>query len=154
VFVITFVIKLSGAHVTHALYSLKGVNDMRILVVDDELNIRKLLRIVLEQKNHTVIEAEHGEQALKILERDQQFDLVLSDLMMPKMSGTLFIEQVKARYPRLPVLLISAYLNANWAQSAIDNSDAILDKPFTRQHLLDYVARVAKPPVEENASRS
>jgi len=104
---------------------------MRILIVDDEPNIRKSLRIALEATKNTVEEAAGAPEALKRFERSR-FDLALVDLRLGTDSGFDLLETFTARAPRLPVVIVTAY-------SSIDNAvDAMrrgafdyLSKPFT-----------------------
>ncbi len=78
-----------------------------ILVVDDEINIRRLMQIILEQNGFTAFCAENGEVALNIMD-SQQIDLVILDIMMPKMDGYKFVEILRQTNCDLPVLMVSA----------------------------------------------
>lgn len=71
----------------------------RILVIDDDLAIRVLLQAVLKRLKFDVELAEDGAAGLEILERDSAFDLILLDLMMPRLNGYEFIEQIGRRHP-------------------------------------------------------
>lgn len=77
-----------------------------ILCVDDEENPLILRKMVLEKAGYNVVTANSGKNALEILQ-SQSVDLVLSDLLMPGMTGTELARQVKERYPRIPVILVS-----------------------------------------------
>jgi len=78
-----------------------------ILCVDDELNPLILRRFVLEKCGYEVITATSGAEAMRVLAEDQPIDLVLTDLLMPVMTGAELARQVKARHPGIPVVLIS-----------------------------------------------
>lgn len=71
----------------------------RILVIDDDLAIRVLLQAVLKRMNFSVELAEDGAAGLERLQTDNTFDLILLDLMMPRLNGYEFIERVTAAYP-------------------------------------------------------
>ena len=71
----------------------------RILVIDDDLAIRVLLQAVLKRMKFEVELAEDGAAGLEVLERDSAFDLILLDLMMPRLNGYEFIERVGRRDP-------------------------------------------------------
>jgi CheY-like chemotaxis protein len=71
----------------------------RILVIDDDLAIRVLLQAVLKRMNFSVELAEDGAAGLERLQSDRTFDLILLDLMMPRLNGYEFIERVTAAYP-------------------------------------------------------
>lgn len=78
-----------------------------ILVADDDKNTRQLLRAVLEAENYTVFTASNGEEALAVMDREH-IDLVVLDIMMPKMDGYEFTEALRAANNNLPVLMVSA----------------------------------------------
>ena len=79
----------------------------KILVVDDELNIRKLTKIILESNGFEVFLAEDGQEALDILEI-QCIDLVVLDIMMPNMDGYVFADAIRQGASNLPILMVSA----------------------------------------------
>jgi CheY-like chemotaxis protein len=78
-----------------------------ILCVDDEETQLRIRKLVLEKEGYSVLTAGSGQQALNLL-GCHQIDLVLSDHLMPGLTGTELTRQIKARYPELPVILISA----------------------------------------------
>src|SRR5207302_10715181 len=77
-----------------------------ILCVDDEENPLILRKLVLQKAGYKVITANSGRKALEVLQ-SQPIDLVLSDLLMPGMTGTELSRQIKDRHPKLPVVLVS-----------------------------------------------
>ncbi len=79
----------------------------KILVVDDEPDIRHLLGIVLEKEGYTVIEAENGEQALELVRSDPDFSLIIMDIMMPVMNGVSAAKEIRA-ISSLPILFLTA----------------------------------------------
>ncbi|GBC76976.1 Transcriptional regulatory protein GlrR [bacterium HR08] len=82
----------------------------KILIVDDEPNIRLLYTAVLTEREHEVVEAENGRQALEALEREP-FDLVILDIRLRAESGLDLLQEIVARYPQVPVILCSAYVS-------------------------------------------
>lgn len=79
----------------------------KILVVDDEPDIRELLKIVLEKDGYAVIEAENGEQAVELVKSDASLSLVIMDIMMPKMDGVDATAEIRAA-SSLPILFLTA----------------------------------------------
>ncbi len=79
----------------------------KILVVDDEPDIRQLLCIVLEKEGYSVIEAENGEQALELVRSDPDFSLIIMDIMMPVMNGVSAAAEIRA-ISSLPILFLTA----------------------------------------------
>lgn len=108
-----------------------------VLVVDDEPDIRYLLRVILELAGYRVVEAEHGEAALEQV-RDSPPQLVLTDQMMPVMSGSELIERLRAEASTksIPILMVSA------ACSVQPGADALLGKPFDPDELIVLVDRL------------
>ena len=80
----------------------------RILVVDDEEPIREIIVSMLASLDYQRQEAGSGNEALAILDSGEQFDLILTGLMMPDLDGLGLLEQVKMRYPDLPLVFASA----------------------------------------------
>jgi CheY-like chemotaxis protein len=108
----------------------------KVLVVDDEEPIRKLISAVLEDEGYAVVEAAHGMEALEVLPREQP-QLVLMDLMMPVLDGRETIRRMRAapELRHVPVVLMSAA-----DPPPIDDSVAgFLAKPFHLSELLNMV---------------
>ena len=79
----------------------------KILVVDDEPDIRELLKIVLEKDGYSVVEAQNGEQAVELVKADPALSLVIMDIMMPKMNGVDAAAEIRAA-SSLPILFLTA----------------------------------------------
>ena len=77
-----------------------------LLVVDDDKNTRLLLRAVLEAERYIVSDAENGEEALAVMDREH-IDLVVLDVMMPKLDGYAFAETLRGVNNELPILMVS-----------------------------------------------
>lgn len=87
----------------------------KILVVEDELGIRKALRIKLSKQGYDVTEAEDGQEAIDIIESGTHFDLVLSDIMMPRVDGEELVKWLSSRDPIPPVIVLTALTDINTA---------------------------------------
>ncbi|HMS82238.1 MAG TPA: sigma-54 dependent transcriptional regulator [Nitrospira sp.] len=106
---------------------------VHILVVDDEVNIRNALVILLEKKGYQVSGIGTGEEALRLLE-DAQTDLVITDLRMPGMSGMEFLRHVKDRWPDTEVVVMTAFGSIDTAVEAMRlGAYDYLTKPIDRE---------------------
>lgn len=115
-----------------------------LLVVDDERNMRLSLEAVMADEGYQFRAAESAEEALGILEKEKFF-MVITDARLNGMSGYEFLDRVRNRWPKLPILMITAYATPKLAVEAI-KSGAIdyLAKPFAPEELLHAVARCAE----------
>ncbi|HWR82763.1 MAG TPA: response regulator [Candidatus Deferrimicrobium sp.] len=101
-----------------------------VLIVDDNPNMSSLLADMLEVFDCPSVRAADGQQALAELE-GQNFSMVITDMRMPNMTGLELLEKVKAKHPRLPVVLISGYSVAEFSSEVGDiKPDGFLAKPF------------------------
>lgn len=108
-----------------------------ILVVDDEAVIRDFLREVLEDFSVTTVS--DGDDAIAAMSRSP-FDLVITDLRMPRVSGEEVVRDAKTRYPQMPVIVISGYSSLyTVSQSVANGACAVLSKPFSIKELLQTV---------------
>ena len=108
----------------------------QILVVDDDKNTRLLLRAVLEAENYSVLTADNGEEALKVLDANH-IDLVVLDVMMPKMDGYEFTRTLRQSDNALPILMISAkQLPADKKRGFLVGTDDYMTKPLDEEELL------------------
>jgi putative nucleotidyltransferase with HDIG domain len=114
----------------------------RILVVDDEESIREIVSSMLNSANYQCRQASSGKEALARLDSGEEFDLMLTDLMMPEMDGSGLLERAKERYPDMPVVMVTAVHDIKVALDAIrDGAYDYLTKPFEREQLLATVRR-------------
>jgi len=101
-----------------------------VLIVDDNPNMSCLLAEMLEVFEYGSATASDGAQALSELESGK-FNMVITDLRMPNMTGLELLEKVKAKYPKLPVILISGYsVGGNPPDQGEIKPDGFLAKPF------------------------
>src|SRR6201981_2838906 len=114
----------------------------RILVVDDEETIREIVCSMLTTANYRCRQAASGMEALALLESGEEFELMLSDLMMANLDGIGLLERTKERFPDMPVVMVTAVHDISVALTAIRNGayDYLL-KPFEREQLLASVRR-------------
>lgn len=107
-----------------------------ILVVDDDKNIRKLIKAVLEAESYTVFTAEDGEMALSLIEQEH-IDLVILDIMMPKLDGYSFTKILRKNNNLLPILMVSAKsLPQDIHDGFIAGTDDYMTKPIDMEELL------------------
>jgi putative nucleotidyltransferase with HDIG domain len=114
----------------------------RILVVDDEEPIREIVASMLGTAGYACKQAASGLEALAILTSGEEFELMLSDLMMADLDGIGLLERTKEKYPDMPVVMVTAVHDISVALAAIRNGayDYLL-KPFEREQLLNTVSR-------------
>jgi signal transduction histidine kinase/ActR/RegA family two-component response regulator len=124
-----------------------------VLLVEDEDVIRRVVLESLRMNGYTVLEAADGSQAITICERrDQPLDLLITDVVMPLMSGPELVRHVKAVRPHLPTLFISGYTDrALIHQGHREPGTAFLQKPFTPDVLVRKVREILDEPKEHAA---
>ncbi len=115
----------------------------RILIIDDEAELRAMLRRMLEQAGHEVTEAANGAQGLRLYEQDAP-DLIITDIIMPEREGVETIIALRRADPELPIIAISGggRLAATDFLSMAKKLGArhTLSKPFGRDQLLEAVS--------------
>ena len=121
---------------------LKGTET--ILLVEDEDMVRNLARHVLVGSGYTVLDAGYGERALEICEANEgQIDLLVTDVVMPQMSGRELAERLRSSSPGLKVLFMSGYTDDDVVRHGIRSSEvAFMQKPFLPDDLLRKVREV------------
>lgn len=107
-----------------------------ILVVDDDKNTRKYISTLLEEQNYTVSTAENGEEALEILGKSF-IDLIVLDIMMPKMDGYTFTRELREANNNLPILMVSAkQLPVDRHKGFLVGTDDYITKPIDETEML------------------
>ena len=111
-----------------------------ILVVDDEIRMRKLIKDFLAQKNYNIIEAEDGEKAIEVFEQEgERIDLILLDVMMPKLDGWSVLRQIRQE-SKVPIIMLTARGEEQDELFGFElGVDEYISKPFSPKIL---VARV------------
>lgn len=111
----------------------------KILVVDDEKDIRKLVGIYLKKQGYAVEEAENGKIAIELVKENPDFDLIIMDIMMPEMSGLEACRAIR-EFSSIPVLFLTAKTQEPDKNDAYDiGGDDFLSKPFEQSELIRKV---------------
>ena len=119
----------------------------KILVVDDEAEIRKTIRLQLEGTNYDVLEAEDGEKGIQVLENENilEFDVIICDVRMPKVNGIEAIAYVREYYASIPIIVLTGYPDVQLAVEFM--KDGVVDylvKPVEKDKLVDAVGKAAR----------
>jgi DNA-binding NtrC family response regulator len=127
----------------------KRINTMssqrRILIIDDNEEILVSLKSFLGKKNYFVVTASNGLDGLKLYEAaNDDFDLVITDLVMPSIGGVALISIFKKRTPRLPVIAITGYGEQPESLAREAQADVVLEKPFK----LDELEKIVRELIE------
>lgn len=113
-----------------------------VMVVDDETAVRRFAARVLEREGFSVLEAEHGAEALELLVTYAAVvEVVVSDVIMPHINGVELMQTLATSYPELPVILMSGYATADLTERGIAVPCSVLNKPFPSDRLLEEVRR-------------
>ncbi len=111
-----------------------------ILLVEDEEGLRQLNARGLASRGYTVLEAGNGVEAIDVLEKFGQVDLVVSDVVMPEMDGPTLLRELRTRDPTLKIIFVSGYAeDAFQKHLPADGQFAFLAKPFTLKQLVNAV---------------
>ncbi|HPO59927.1 MAG TPA: response regulator, partial [Exilispira sp.] len=106
------------------------MSQKKILLVEDEKNIRDILKDNLEYEGYTILEAEDGLKGLEIAKNENP-DLIILDLMLPQMHGYDFIKQLKKTNPTIPIIIVSAKSEEIDKIKGLDlGADDYITKPF------------------------
>ncbi|TKF32120.1 sigma-54-dependent transcriptional regulator [Enterovibrio norvegicus] len=126
------------------------MNQSKVLIVEDDAGLREALVDTLALAGYQWLEAESAEQALLLL-KNEHVDIVVSDVQMAGMDGLGLLRSLKVNYPKLPVLLMTAYANIQDAVSAMkEGAIDYMAKPFAPEVLLNMISRYA--PVKADTS--
>lgn len=111
----------------------------RILLVEDEPVVRHAVAKMLSYLNYQVVLSSDGQEAIEIFQNDSDFDLVLSDIVMPKMDGLKLLARLKESRPTMPVVLMSGYPAVDDDQSRADMNVSWLTKPLNLHELAEAI---------------
>jgi CheY-like chemotaxis protein len=123
----------------------------RVLVADDDPEICTLIKTILARGPYDVTLCEDAESALVHIQRDQPYDILISDFMMPGISGIELIVQVRQNRPtaQIPIVMISGHNNyAMGARAKEAGANAFLYKPFTLAQLRSTVQELLTDPLQ------
>ncbi|MDW8002993.1 MAG: response regulator [Deltaproteobacteria bacterium] len=125
---------------------------MKVLVVDDFATMRKIIKNILKQIDiETVAEAENGKQALEIL-RSEKIDLIISDWIMPEMTGIEFLKACKSdeNIKKIPFIMVTAEAQKSSVIEAIQSGvDNYIVKPFTPEKLKEAIEKAKAKVMQE-----
>ena len=126
-------------------YGKEGSSYMKqLLIVDDQLGIRMLLKEVFAQEGYEISLASNGYEALKIIE-EKQIDGVLLDMKIPGMDGIQILKKIKEKSTDIPVMMMTAYGELNLIQEAMSlGSSLYFTKPFDIFEVRDAVNNLLK----------
>jgi two-component system chemotaxis response regulator CheY len=130
--------------------SVKG----KILIIDDEAEVREVLRLHLESANYNVIEALDGEEAVNMMKSGSnllQVGLIICDIRMPKVNGIEAIDFLKKNAPSIPIIVVTGYPDSDLAVSLLKKGvKDYMVKPIEKAKLLEKVAEVLAAPQDFN----
>jgi len=111
-----------------------------ILIAEDDPMVRSLAKRILERGGYSVLLARDGEEASKVFaEHQDEIDLCLLDVVMPHRNGVEVFKEIRARYPRLPVIMSSGYSDGALDDIEATDVDLVLPKPYGPRTLLAKV---------------
>ncbi len=117
----------------------------QILIVDDEPQMRAAMEAVLSRLGYPLLQCANGQEALALLEKNK-VELIITDMRMPVMSGGELLAAAKEHYPRLPVIMITAYGTIEQAVEAMKiGAFDFITKPFSAEDLENVVSRALNP---------
>jgi DNA-binding NtrC family response regulator len=120
--------------------ALQEANGARILVIDDDDSVRDILSQMLKAKGHRVVAASGGEEGIEHF-KNGNFDLVFTDLGMPKVSGWEVGKAIKGINPRIPVAMITGWgMELSRAKMSENGIDLVISKPFDFDRVLRLVS--------------
>lgn len=115
---------------------------MTILIVDDESEICETLSALLSWRGYEIHSVPNGLRALESI-RNTKFDLVMSDINMPKMNGVELLKTLTRERPELPVILMTGFMDYKIPELLALGAKAVLSKPFNSEELVKAVQKFA-----------
>jgi two-component system cell cycle sensor histidine kinase/response regulator CckA len=125
-----------------------------VLVVDDERSVREMTARMLREAGYDTMQAVDGLDAWRQLRREAaKIDAIVSDVVMPHMTGTELVARLQPYRPELPVILMSGYSADDLRARGLEQAPVpLLTKPFTRDELVTTVARLLRGPSKSRTS--
>ena len=118
----------------------------KILIIEDESDIREVLKIQLESASYHVIEATNGEEGIELMKKGSnllQVELVITDICMPKVNGVEAIDYIKANAPSIPIMVVTGYPDSELAVELLQKGvKDYLVKPVEKEKLLSKVKAI------------
>ena len=132
---------------TTVTHSAEGIRQGRILVVDDEAQVRKPISLMLAKDGYEVVEAADGEEAIEALrsgDNPLMVDTVLCDIRMPKINGKEAIAYFRSQFPGVPIVVMTGYPDVELAVSLMRQGVRdYLIKPVSKEELLSVIRKSA-----------
>jgi two-component system cell cycle sensor histidine kinase/response regulator CckA len=127
----------------------KPMNNKRVLIVDDEDMLRELLVEQLTEVGYAVYEASNGLEAIEVLKRlcaeQTRIDAVVLDMNMPKMDGAKAFAEIRAIFPKMPILIATGYAEDEVVQKVVESgANGVLVKPYDTDMLLAKLNEILK----------
>jgi len=114
-----------------------GLKGQRVLVLDDEISIAEFVALFVESKGADVVIANNKEELIAITKQEQPFDIFITDMILPDLSGREAVNMVKESYPEVKIYSISGYIaieDRSWEYP-------VLRKPFNSKELAEFLAK-------------
>jgi len=122
----------------------------KILIIEDDKHVLSMMKNYFEYLGYTVITASDGMEGLKIAE-SEKYHVMITDIVMPYVSGLGIISVIKEKFPKRPVIAITAYGESPEKLAAERRADVILRKPFEMDKLKNHVEKLVKPEKSKEA---
>jgi DNA-binding response OmpR family regulator len=120
------------------------MEQLKVMIVDDESRMRKLVKDFLRREGYEVIEAENGEQAVDIFFKNPKIDLILLDVMMPKLDGWQVCEMIR-QYSKVPIIMLTAKDSEKDELKGFElGVDEYISKPFSPKILMARIAAILR----------
>ena len=133
---------------------MQETEERHVLVADDEAHIGRIIKIKMEQGPFRVSLAFDGQEAIDILELEERIDLVVLDLMMPRLSGLDVLDRIRVneKWKNIPCIILTAGGQEEYERDARESgATAFLTKPFSPKKLYAMIARLTGVDADESA---
>ena len=133
---------------------MQETEERHVLVADDEAHIGRIIKIKMEQGPFRVSLAFDGQEAIDILEQEERIDLVVLDLMMPRLSGLDVLDRIRVneKWKNIPCIILTAGGQEEYERDAREGgATAFLTKPFSPKKLYAMIARLTGVDADESA---
>lgn len=116
----------------------------KILICDDEENIREMLKLILGEFYELIL-VSSGEQALYTLENQKDIKIALLDIKMPKINGLDVLKEIRARFPKVKIVMVTGYKSVEMAAEASKlGASGYIVKPFKSEDILETIRKILK----------
>lgn len=116
----------------------------KILFVDDDPNIQRMVEIFLRDSGYQITFAKNGRSALKFIE-NEPFDLLITDIQMPELDGLSLAKAILEKGIQIPVIVVSAFGEENISTDKLIGDMSVINKPFDRARLIGAIEQKIKP---------